>query len=172
MLNNKKFFDVVTPMSDFHRKSRAIATTDGTNPYELDGIVPGLWVNNTKYGIMDAAQTVSGLSMLALSPAKKNEGAGVYEAHDTRVGYITVTNQPGVVCKAGAFFLEGATLVDANTGEILDSVIPGMRLTVNDNGKLQESASGDFTNAIISGRDESSTPKWIEYMIVSSYKEA
>ena len=196
MLNNKKFFDVVTPLSDFHRMSKRIAEkvqdSSGGNvaDYEIDEVVPGEWVQMTQTGItkkdaQDGSGTaVPGLSMIALSPIKANTGAGIYEAHDTRVGSVTVVNIPGVRCKAGSYFFLSQVEDPANPGsplnptgdeifdfkgKVLSGVAPGWKLAVRDDGKQQKAVTGtDSQNSVITEVDPDGN--WIEFMIVSSYK--
>ena len=162
MLNNKKTFDVLTPLSKTHRVSRHIATTDGTNPITLV-TEPGLWVQNTAEGVTSKSVTaLSGLSMIGLSSATDNP----YESNDIEVGYISTLREPGVRVIVGLDFLDntyaGGPLWNETAGEF-DSwaIVPGEWLTVLSSGKLGKAGSGDFANAIVDDLNKNGTLTYI-----------
>ena len=184
MINNKKHFDVITPLSDFHRKSRVIATkvsaSDGTHEaaYEIDSVIPGEWVQNTQNGITKKDATyndgtndvkVPGLSMLCLNVIKNDNP---YEAMDTKGGYVTVVNTPGILVQAGPYYFAGDAMIDPATGGFTPTITPGWRLSVRSDGKLQRTSdtSGETLsndNAVVTAVDQDGA--WVEYMIMDSY---
>ena len=160
MLNNKKNFDVVTPLNDFHRMSKRIAK-DGE--YMDVSTYPGMWVKLTNEGVMGTrAGTGAGYSALCISGWKANEGVGKYESHDTRSGSITVIVQPGVVARAGEAYFPKGDFGSISTGDQL-SVISAGGIPDSEVGMLSKSVPGDLANAVVIGK----TNDYVEYMLIT-----
>ena len=167
MLNNKQKFDVITPIHDFHRMSKPIAG-DGS---EMDvDTVPGMWVKLTKDGIKGTktgggSTGKEGYSALCISNWKSEDGAGVYEAHDTRGGSISVVVAPGVVCRAGQFYFPDDSISSINIGDLL-TINAGTTITDDTKiGKMKvTTTTGDIANAIVIGKGTD----YIEYMITEA----
>ena len=160
MLNNKKIFDVITPLHEFHRMSKPIA--NGGEYMDVD-TVPGMWVKLTEDGVMSTrAAAGAGYSALCISNWKSEDGAGVYEAHDTRGGSITVVVQPGVVAKAGSFYFTDDISTYA-IGDLL-AVISAGGISHVQVGKMKKAVSGtDTANAVVIGLGDD----YVEYMIIT-----
>jgi len=150
MLNNKKIFDVLTPLSKEHRITKRIATkvNDGTSDVDVTLTAePGIWVATTNYGVVDkpteAANSLQGLSALCLNHS--NNGVNPYEANDVKVGSIALLRSPGIRVLAGEAYFE---LSDTQW----DDLASGDVLSVNDDGKLTQVGPGHATgmvNAIV-----------------------
>ena len=157
MLNNKKTFDVITPMNKFHRMSKRVAA----NEQYLDvDIEPGMWVKLTKDGVMGTKSgTGQGYSALCLNTYKIDNP---YEGHDT-ADNITVVIKPGVVCRAGSFYFKDT--LDISTLVIGDplAVMTGGTIDDKNIGKLDKAGSGDLANAVVIDV----TDEYIEYMIIT-----
>jgi len=170
MLNNKKTFDVLTPLSDIHRVSKHIAEVVNNGTTDLDVTFtaePGIWVSVTNYGVVDkptegtVGGILKGLSHLCLTGA--NGGTNPYEASDVKVGSVTVVREPGTRVFAGEYFFNG---IDWNT------IGSGDLLSVNGDGKLERvtpTGSHGFVNAIVEEADKNA--KTIIYIIADGLTE-
>jgi len=125
MLDNKKTFDVLTPMSDFHRVSRKIKDID---TFE---IAKGMWAKQTNEGLVALDDAASGLSVLCLNDSQKADDAtSKYEANDTKVGNITAIQQPGLRVVAGAsFFVAPDVVVGLDNDVTVGTVVNGSTIT-------------------------------------------
>jgi len=161
MLNNKKIFDVITPLHTTHRMSKPLR--DGGKYMDVD-TVPGMWVKLTVDGVVGTRTAAgSGYSALCLSAYKDGTtGAGQYESNDTRGGSITVIVEPGVVARAGSFYF-GANFDTVVIGDLL-SVYSTVGIDDDQVGKLRKAVTGtDIANAIVIDR----TDDYVEYMIIT-----
>ena len=173
MLNNKKHFDILTPMSDFHRVSRRVAEVDD---FETE---IGYWVKVTKDGAVNhfdgdgAANTDKGVSVVCLSSSKRaTNGLSLYETNDVKVGSVTCINTPGIRISAGEDYF--ATGIDTAATDALwvpedgasynVGVMLGVMTDIDNAGKLEMVGVGEFGNAIITGIDHEA--RIIEYMII------
>ena len=104
----KKDFDILTPLAKLHRISRKIA-----NMVDFE-VSPGYWVDRNDVGdlltIKDTTTSVR-YPALCLSSASKSEsfmydGLAAYESHDTKLGRITVIEEPGVRCHFGTSYFK------------------------------------------------------------------
>jgi hypothetical protein len=164
MLDNKHKFDVITPLTDFHRMSRVLKD-DGEY---MDVVTyPGMWVKNITGGVVGTRSGAGkGFTMLCLNNYDKDN---VYEAHDTAVGYITCVAAPGVTCVAGQFYIT-TSIATLNVGDQL-AVISTSPMPDVEIGKLvKAAATSDVVNAVVTGLDEDNG--LVEYMIVSPYNFA
>jgi hypothetical protein len=158
MLDNKKVFDVLTPMSDFHRVSYSIKDREGFS------IEKGLWAKMTNEGLVAANDPASGISVLCLNDAIASADArSKYEANDVKVGSITAIQMPGIRVTAGeSFFVDPGDWNNSvyNAGVALKVVTSGP-----DTGKLKATTPGnnDYANAIIESVDNKN--KIITYVL-------
>ena len=159
MLNNKKVFDVLTPMSDFHRTSYRIKDRDG---FSID---KGYWAKMTNEGLVKLDDTASGISVLCLNDAiDKANPRSSYEANDVKVGNMTAIQMPGIRVVAGESFFKAPAAWDNseyNSGVALKVIISGP-----DTGKLEPTTpgAGDYANAIIESVDNKN--KQITYVLM------
>jgi hypothetical protein len=129
-----KNFDILTPLYKIHRVSRKIAELE-----EFD-INPGYWVDKNGVGdiinITDATTSLTSPA-LCLSSATKGDafyydGLAAYESHDTKLGRITVIEEPGVRASFGSDYFIGTL---PSVGDKI-SIVMG-DATLENNGKMQ-----------------------------------
>jgi len=163
-----KSFDILTPLAKIHRISRKISDMDEFN------ISPGYWVDKDAFtgDIIEIKDSTTSLNLPALclsayssSDSFFYDGLSAYTSHDTKLGRITVVEEPGIRCHFGLDYFIG---IIPNVGQKL-TIVYGDTINLENNGKMKVLPSDPGTYTII-GRCTSKDGDLIEVSTLEPYE--